>query len=115
MTRIDEEPDWLDEPEDSDEQSRRQLRAHQLSLMGLFALVTVCGVYFFLERTHRGQFGLHALAGVAVVVVLALPALWLAAWVARAIIDAEVSIMITLVVVAIVGAVLFCLTRFPGF
>ncbi len=113
--QFDEEAAIDEQTDDGPEQPEPQLRAHQFSLIGLFALITCCGVYFFLEKAHDGQFGLHALAGVALVVGLALPALWLTAWVLRTIIDAGASIAIALLAVAIVGAVLFALTRFPGF
>jgi hypothetical protein len=111
---LDDQPDWMTQS-DADEPAGGRLRAYQVSLMGLFVLTTAAGIYFFLETKDEGLFALHALAGVALVVGLAVPALWVAAWLARALSDSTSLVATSLAVLAIIAIVVFCLTRFPGF
>lgn len=107
--RDDDLPEWLvAEPEP-------QLRAHQFGLLGLFGFTAACGLYVFLETRHRGQFGLHALAGAALFAGVALPAFWLIMALVRAVFDRDASFARMLLGVVLIMVSLYGVMRYLAF
>jgi hypothetical protein len=103
------------EPADyADESAAPPLGDLQFRLSGLFGLVTVAAVYFALERIHHGRFALHAVVGTLLLVLIVLPALWTAAWLARSAVDSGVAglLLLALAVGSGAAAGLFLMARF---
>jgi hypothetical protein len=110
---IDDRPDWLRDADDAT--SAQTARTFQFSLAALFWLMTVCGVYFFLEKTHGGMFGLHALAAAGLLFGVGLPVVWFLLWAMHRLIEFGTWVGMLLLAFAIIAMVVFSLTRFPGF
>ncbi len=110
---IDDRPDWLRESDD--EATVKTARTFQFGLAALFWLMTVCSVYVFLEKTHGGMFGLHALAAAGLLFGIGLPIVWFILWGLVRLIEFGTWLGMLLLALGIAGLVLFSLTRFPGF
>ncbi len=90
------------------------MRDTQFRLASFFIFTAVCGAYFFLEKRHHGEFGWHALGAVALVVGIALPALWFVFWLLWMFLDGRGPLGMILMMAAIAGALALALTRFWG-
>src|SRR4029079_8494582 len=71
-------PDWLRDT--ADEGEERAARAFQFSIASVLWFMTACGAYFYLERTHGGQFGIHALAAIGLMFGIGLPVVFFIMW-----------------------------------
>ncbi len=95
----DDEAEWVEL-----EVLRPRLGDRQFGLIGLFGMVTACGVYFYLERIHQWKFGLTMALGTVLLVGLAVPALLFISWVLRMMLD-RMS-LVTIVLLLLAGAAL---------
>jgi hypothetical protein len=95
-----------DEPLLDEADERPGLGGAQISLWGVFGLMTALSIYFALERYHHGLFAAHLLAAMGLTVLVVLPALWVIGWLARAFIDGEVLMPLAMVAIVITGGVL---------
>lgn len=110
---VDDRPDWLRASDD--DAAIGSARGFQFSIAALFWLMTVCGVYFFLERAHEGRFGLHAVGAAGLLFGVGLPIVWFILWGLHRLIELGTWLGMVLLGLAIVALVVFSLTRFPGF
>ena len=109
----DEERDPSDLESDEEQASDAPLRDYQFGLLGFFGLVTLLGVYFAVERVHHGQFALHALGGVALLVGVVIPAAGLLIWLLLAWFE-DVPISKTLLALAVAAAAVLGAKQFWG-
>jgi hypothetical protein len=96
----------LDEPLFNEPRERESLGGAQLSLLGMFGLLTVASIYFALERYHHGQFGIHLLAATGLTVVVVLPGLWVVAWLTKIIADGDVLVPLVILALVVTGGVM---------
>jgi hypothetical protein len=87
-----------------------RLGKRQFGLMALFVLLTVCGVYFALERAHGGRFAL--LVGLGTLLFVGVTALLLlVVWITRTVFDGPVPIGAVLLAVLTSAALALYLLR----
>jgi hypothetical protein len=106
-------PDWLRDT--ADEGEERTARAFQFSIASLLWFMTACGAYFYLERTHGGQFGIHALAAIGLMFGIGLPVVFVIMWALQRLLETGLWLGLLLLSLAIVGIVVTALLLFPGF
>jgi hypothetical protein len=111
--REDDLPDWLRESTDSGDE--RTARTFQFSIASLMWLMTVCGVYVYLERTHGGLFGIHALAAIGLIFGIGLPVIFFLLWLLHLLLETGPWLGLALLGLAIMGIVAGSLFLFPGF
>jgi hypothetical protein len=102
----DDEADEYEELKLIEPREQASLGGAQLSLLGMFGLITVASIYFALEHYHHGQFGIHLLAAVGLTVVVVLPGLWLVAWLMRIIAEGDVLVPLAILAIVVAGGVM---------
>jgi hypothetical protein len=117
--RADEDDDRVDLPnwlrDTRDDGGEPAARAFQYSIASLLWLMTACGAYFYLERTHGWQFGIHALAAIGLMFGVGLPVTFFILWALHRLLDTGLWLGLLLLGLAIAGIVLAALLLFPGF
>ncbi len=106
-------PDWLRESTETTDV--RTARTFQFSIASLLWLMAVCGGYFYLERTHGGQFGIHALAAIGLMFGIGLPVVFFILWLLHGLLETGTWMGLVLLGLAIVAIVAVSLLLFPGF
>lgn len=91
------------------------LGSWQFGLGAMFSLTAACAVYFLFERLTNGRFGLMALGAAGLTLFAALPALWIALWIARGVAEAREPLSTILLMLGIAGGVLAVLGMSFGF
>ena len=97
------------------EQSRPRLSDTQFGLASFFLLTTMCGVYFYFEKTFHGEFGKHALGVLILVFGIVFPAIAFTFWLLRLCMSFAEPFGTILMMAVIAGAITLGMLMIWGF